>query len=80
MKKVTVKVLSVVSKRDKFRRAGREFTGEATHIPISELTEDEIATLKNESALVCFETEIEQEQDDEAGDSKPSVEQSKKAK
>lgn len=76
MKKVTVKVLSVVSKRDKFRRAGREFTGEATHIPLTELKDEERAALENEPALVCFETEIEQEQS-EIVDSEPVTKKAK---
>lgn len=53
--------LKVVSRRPSFCRAGRQFTGEPTIIPLSELTEDEVDALKDEPMLVVQEVDIEPE-------------------
>lgn len=50
--------LSIVSRPASFRRCGRAFSAEATVIPLSELTEDEVETLKAETNLVVHEVEI----------------------
>ncbi|MDO9053838.1 MAG: HI1506-related protein [Gallionella sp.] len=54
-----VKALSIVSSREGFRRAGRAFGREATVIPVSELSRDEIKLLKNEAMLVVSEVETD---------------------
>lgn len=46
------KALRVIAKRDGFRRAGREFSGEATFIPVEELTDEEYELLATEPMLV----------------------------
>lgn len=53
--------LKVVSRRPSFCRAGRQFTGEPTVIPLSELTEDQVDALKAEPMLVVQEVDIEPE-------------------
>lgn len=54
------KGLRIVARSDKgFRRCGRAFGPEGTTLPLSELTEDEVATLKDEAQLVVVEVDIE---------------------
>lgn len=45
------KGLRVVTKREGFRRAGREWTG-TTVVPLSELTADQVEALKDEPMLI----------------------------
>ena len=47
-------MLRVTAKRDGFRRAGRAWSG-TTEVPVSELTEDQVAALKAEPMLVVEE-------------------------
>lgn len=44
-----------------FRRCGRAFGPDGTVVPMSELTEDEVETLKAERQLVVVEVEIKAE-------------------
>lgn len=53
------KGLRVVARREVFRRAGRVFTAEATTIPLSELSDDDVDALKAEPQLVVSEVDIE---------------------
>lgn len=54
------KGLKVVSRRESgFRRCGRNFSAEGTVVPLSELTDEEVETLKAERALVVVEVDIE---------------------
>jgi len=59
-----IKALKVISRRDSFRRAGFEFTGEAKTLPLDELTDDQVEALKTEPLLVVNEVEIEPEATD----------------
>ncbi|MGA0610563.1 HI1506-related protein [Caldimonas sp. KR1-144] len=56
-----IKALKVISRRDSFRRAGFEFTGEAKTLPLDELTDDQVEALKAEPLLVVSEVDIEPE-------------------
>lgn len=47
--------LSIVSKRDGFRRCGYEFNSKPTSIEISKLTEEQIKTLKSDPMLIVVE-------------------------
>lgn len=58
-KSVKVKVLRVVARAPSFRRCGYVFGAEARHIPLSKLTDEQIAVLKKEPLLVATEDEIE---------------------
>ncbi|WP_423197446.1 hypothetical protein DFLDMN_001063 [Cupriavidus sp. H19C3] len=53
-----VKVLRVVSRTDRFRRAGHEFGAEPKIIPVESLSEDQLTALKGESNLVVVEVEV----------------------
>jgi hypothetical protein len=46
------KSLKVISRPDRFRRCGREFTASPTLIPLDELSEDELIILQAETKLV----------------------------
>lgn len=52
------KGLEVISKKDGFRRAGREWSGSTT-VSLAELTEAEVQALKSEPMLVVREVDIE---------------------
>lgn len=53
------KGLKVTTRRDGFRRAGREWNGTEV-VPLSELTEDQVELLKGETTmLVVEEVDIE---------------------
>jgi len=68
-------VLQVISKRDGFRRAGREWHG-TTIVPLSELTPEQYEQINREPMLVAQLMEVPEEQvgeltatDGSAGDS-----------
>lgn len=50
-------VLQVVSKRDGFRRAGREWHGTST-VAVDELTDEQLDQLYSEPMLVVMELEV----------------------
>lgn len=52
------RALSIVAKRDGFRRAGRVFGSDATVLPLSELSPDEYEALTTEPMLVANEIDI----------------------
>ena len=52
--------LQVISKRDGFRRAGREWHG-STMVPLDELTEKQIEQLESEPMLVVLQVEASSE-------------------
>jgi len=53
------KGLKIVSRSlQGFRRCGREWTAEGTTVPLSELSEDEVAQLRAEPQLVVVDVEI----------------------
>lgn len=54
----TVPALSVQSAREGFRRAGRAWSKEATVVVLSELSEEQIDQIKNETVLTVTEVEI----------------------
>lgn len=56
----TRQVLQVVSKRDGFRRAGREWHGTTTVQP-EELTDAQLAQVKAEPMLVVLELDVPEE-------------------
>lgn len=56
----TRQVLQVVSKRDGFRRAGREWHGTTT-VEREELTDEQLAQLKAEPMLVVLELDAQDE-------------------
>lgn len=60
----TRQVLQVISKRDGFRRAGREWHG-TTEVPLDELTEDQFEQLQAEPMLVTLLLEVPADQVDE---------------
>lgn len=51
------KGLRVTTKRDGFRRAGREWTG-TTVVPLSELTGDQVEALQGEPMLIVDEVDV----------------------
>lgn len=51
--------LVIVSRPDRFRRAGFEFTSEARSIPLSELSEAQISELRAEKKLVVTDGFLE---------------------
>lgn len=51
------KGLEVISKKDGFRRAGREWSGTQT-VSLAELTNDQVDALMNEPMLVVREVEL----------------------
>lgn len=57
-----VSAIKVIARADSFRRAGRVFTGEATVIPLSELSKEQLAQLRDEPKLVCQDVEIDAEE------------------
>lgn len=60
----TRQVLQVISKRDGFRRAGREWHGTTT-VPLDELTEEQFMQLQAEPMLVTLLLEVPADQVDE---------------
>lgn len=56
------KGLEVISKKDGFRRAGREWSGTTT-VPLSELSTDDVESLQNEPLLVVREVDIKPAKD-----------------
>lgn len=58
------KVLVVVAKRDKFRRAGFEFGAEPKRLRVRVLTKNQIDQLKAEPMLVVTETTVKDEYDE----------------
>lgn len=54
----TVKGLSIVAKRDSFRRAGHAFGAEAKEIPLSDLSKEQIEQLRTDPMLVCVAVDI----------------------
>lgn len=50
--------LKIVARPASFRRCGRQFSGEPTVIPLSELTNDEVAQLQAEPQLVVTEVDL----------------------
>lgn len=62
-------VLKIKSKRDGYRRCGRGFSAvKETVIPLDELTEDEIATLKADGGLVVVESAAGEDSSADAGE------------
>ncbi len=57
-KKAPVKALSVKSKVNGFRRAGRAWSTEATEVVLADLTADQVAQLKAEPLLTVTEIEL----------------------
>lgn len=55
------KGLKVTARADHFRRCGFAFTGEATVIPLADLTEEQVEQLKKEPLLVVQEVDIKPE-------------------
>jgi hypothetical protein len=55
-----VKALRVRAFNDRFRRAGITFNKEEQSIPLTELTAEQIAQIKNEPMLAVSETEIDE--------------------
>lgn len=53
------KGLRIVSRPASFWRCGRNFTGEAVIIPLSELSPEEVVRLRDEPNLVVTEVDIE---------------------
>jgi hypothetical protein len=58
--KTMVKALRVRAFNDRFRRAGITFNKEEQSIPLTELTAEQIAQIKNEPMLAVSETEIDE--------------------
>ena len=54
-------VLQVISKRDGFRRAGREWHG-TTFVPVEELTREQFEQIDREPMLVAQLMEVPEEQ------------------
>lgn len=50
--------LRVTTKREGFRRAGREWNG-TTVVPLSELTEDQVEAIKAETMFLVDEVDVE---------------------
>ncbi len=57
-KKEPVKALSVASKDNGFRRAGRAWSAAATVVPLSELSDEQVAQLKAELLLTVTEVDL----------------------
>jgi hypothetical protein len=53
------KGLKVVSAVEGFRRGGRAFGREATVVPLSELTNEQLDAIKGEPSLAVVEVDIE---------------------
>ena len=60
-------VLQVISKRDGFRRAGREWHG-TTFVPVEELTREQFEQIDREPMLVAQLMEVPEEQAAELAD------------
>lgn len=58
-----VKVLRVVAKREGFRRAGMEFGAVPKNLPLDELSDHAHKAIKEDPALVTFETVMHQHED-----------------
>ena len=56
---LATKGLTITSRPKSFCRAGRQFTGEPTTIPLSELTDDQFKALNGEPMLVVQEVDID---------------------
>ena len=65
-------VLQVISKRDGFRRAGREWHG-TSHVPLDELTRAQYEQLTTEPMLVTYLAEAAPAADAEAADGAPDA-------
>lgn len=52
------KGLRIVSRGAQFRRANREWNSEGTTVPLSELTQEEVDTLRGETQLVVVDVDI----------------------
>jgi hypothetical protein len=62
------KGLRITSRSEKgFRRCGRAFGPDGTVVPLSELTEEEVDTLKAERQLVVVEVDIESDKGADKG-------------
>ncbi len=59
MAKKKVPVIQVTAKREKFRRAGFEFTHETRTIPVVDLSKEQLKAIKAEAMLVVVEGEME---------------------
>lgn len=53
-----VKVLRVVSRKDKFRRAGFEFGTDAKNLPLDTLSAEQLAAIQGDANLVVVEAEV----------------------
>lgn len=53
------KALSIKSSREGFRRAGRAWSKEATTVPLSELTKEQIKQIRCEPMLDVTDVEID---------------------
>jgi len=56
-KQQTVSGIKVTTKKDGFRRGGREWHG-TTELPLTELTEEQLKQVRNESMLIVSDIEI----------------------
>lgn len=54
--------LRVTTRREGFRRAGREWNG-TTVVPLNELTEDQVEAIKAESMFIVDEVDVEKTKD-----------------
>lgn len=66
--------LQVISKRDGFRRAGREWHGSTT-VPLDDLTDEQIEQLESEPMLVVLQVEMPAEDPGEAALADSTTEQ-----
>jgi len=62
--KKAIKGISVTTKKDGFRRGGREWFG-TTELAIEELTEDQLEQIRNEPKLIVQDIELPIESDTE---------------
>lgn len=58
---VQVPALSIVARRDGFRRAGLAWGKEATVVKLSELSDEQIAQIEGEDLLIVTEVEVDEE-------------------
>jgi len=54
-----MKALRIRTRTDEFRRAGRAFAKTPVHVPLDDLSEEQVAALKAESRLLVEEVEVE---------------------
>ncbi len=66
-------MLQVISKRDRFRRAGHEWHG-TSHVPLDELTRAQYEQLTTEPLLVTQLLEVPEEQANELASEGPQTE------